>query len=220
MTISAEESLTQYLEESIASHSFKRIETERADESLSIIAAWKRKTLNMNRGIALVSFSDLSAHPGEFAKTIKKPVGKFIGYFPFFYELGLQLVLIGRGILDKSTGLDQFIDSVNTQTVVLQSIHLVDVAAGDVLNNFPADDAEVESELPLPGWARGIELIGKIKAPLSGGFQRGKARLRYSVETGMAAIFVRTWGQTRTGAFIDAIEDGIDRFIHQEKLSS
>jgi len=159
--------------------------------------------------------SDLSAHPGEFATTIKKPVGKLIGYCPIIYELGLQLVMIGRGVLNRAVGLDRFLDTVNTQTVILQSIHLVDVAARELLRDVPRD-TEVESEIPLPGWAKGIEWIGRIKAPWSSGFQRGKGRLRYSVETGRAAISVRTWGQTRTGPYTDAIEDGIDQFIHQE----
>jgi hypothetical protein len=217
MTISADESLTQCLQETVAVHSFKRIETEQAG-SVPIIAAWKRKTLNMNRGIALVRFNSQNAHPGEFAKTIKKSVGKSIGYVPVLYELGLQLVLVGRDVLDTSTGLDHFLDSKNTQTVILQSIHLIDVAAMGLLGNF-ATDVDIESDIPLPGWAKGIELIGKIRAPWSGGFQRGKGRLRYSVETGYAAISVRTWGQTRTGPFIDAIEDGINRFIHQGNVT-
>jgi hypothetical protein len=216
MTISAEESLTQCLHEAIAAHSFKRVEIQQA-ESVPIIAAWKRNTLNMNRGIALVRFSSQNVHPGEFAKAIKKPVGKIIGYIPVLHELGLQLILVGQDVLDKSTELDHFLDSKNTQTVILQSIHLIDVAAMGLLGNFPTD-VEVESDIALPGWAKSIELIGKIRAPWSGGFQRGKARLRYSIETGYAAISVRTWGQTRTGPFIDAIEDGINRFIHQGNI--
>lgn len=210
---SAEEMLAQHIEEAIVPSSFKRIEAQLADESIQLIAAWKRKTLNMNRGIALVSLAKQAAHPGEFAKTIKKPMGKFIGYFPFFYEIGLQLVLVGRTILDRSTGLEQFLDTVS-QSVTLQSIHLVDVAAGELIRYLPAD-ADVESAIPLPGWAKAVELIGKIKNPFSGGLQRGKTRLRYSAETGRAAISVRTWGQSQTGPFIDAIEDAIDRFIRQ-----
>jgi hypothetical protein len=69
-----------------------------------------------------------------------------------------RLVLIGRGILDQATGLDDFLDTVNAQTVVLQSSHLVDGAARDCLKDF-LTDADVESDVPLPGWARGIELI-------------------------------------------------------------
>jgi hypothetical protein len=213
MTVSAEETLTRYLEEAVVRHSFKRLEIESADHSLPVIAAWKRKTLSMNRAVALVSLGNLSVHPGEFAKAIKKPVGKCIGYFPFFYELGLQLVLIGRGVLDKSSGLEQFLDS-RSRSVTLQSIHLVDPAAGELIGHLPADD-DMQAEISLPGWAKTIEFIGKIKNPFAGKiFLRGQSRLRYSAGAGSAAISVRTWGQTTTGPFIDAIEDGIDKFIH------
>jgi hypothetical protein len=214
MTISAEEMLKHYLEEATAPHSFKRIETALPDESLPIVAAWKRKTLNMNRGIALVSLDNLSSHPVEFVATIKKPVGKLIGFFPFLYELGLQLVLIGRGILDKSTGLEQCIDTVS-RSITLQSLHLVDAAAGELIGYLPAD-GDVQAEITLPGWVKALEWIGKIKNPFAGDIQRGKSRINYSVETGRAAISVRTWGQTLTGPFIDAIENGIDRFIRMK----
>jgi hypothetical protein len=212
MSILPEDLLARYLDETVAPHSFRRIE-KRCAEALPPVAAWKRKSMNMNRGIALVHFNDPSAHPGEFARSIKKPVGKFIGYFPIIHELGLQLILIGRHVLDKSMGLDRFLDNVNTQTVILQSIHLVDLSAGEFLADIPSA-AEIRSEVSLPDWAGWIEWVGKLKNPFSSGFQRGSARLRYSVETGRAAISARTWGQTKTAPFIDAVEVGIDRFIH------
>ena len=210
--ISLENVLTREIEEAVASHSFKRIEKQWA-EAFPVVAAWKRRSMNMNRGIAMVRFLDPSAHPGEFARDIKKAVGKSIGYWPIFNELGLQLILIGRCVLDKSIGLDRFLDSVNTQTVILQSIHLVDVAAGKFLGDVPMD-GEIHSEISLPEWVRWIEWVGKLRNPFSGGFQRGEARLRYSIETGRAAVSARTWSQTKTGPVIDAIEAGIERFVH------
>jgi hypothetical protein len=211
MAISLEDSLARQVEEAVASHSFKRIEKQWAGTP-PVVAAWKRRSMNMNRGIALVRFSDPSVHPGEFARGIKKAVGKSSGYWPILNELGLQLILIGRCVLDKSIGLDRFLDSVNTQTVILQSIHLVDVAAGEFLDDVPMD-TEIHSEISLPEWARWIEWVGKLRNPFSSGYQRGEARLRYSVETGRAAISARTWSQTRTGPVIDAIEAGIERFV-------
>jgi hypothetical protein len=209
--ISVEDSLIQCLTETVVPHSFKRIEKQWA-ETPPVVAAWKRRSMNMNRGIALVRFSEPSDHPGEFARGIKKAVGKSIGYWPIFNELGLQLILIGRCVLDKSIGLDRFLDSMNTQTVILQSIHLVDVTAGEFLGDVPMD-GEIQSEISLPEWVRWIEWVGKLRNPFSGGFQRGEARLRYSVETGRAAISARTWSQTKTGPVIDAIEAGIERFV-------
>ena len=64
----------QNLDETVAPHSFKRIEKQSA-RMPPLIAAWKRKSMNMNRGIALVHFSDPSVHPGEFARAIKKTDG-------------------------------------------------------------------------------------------------------------------------------------------------
>ena len=130
-----EQQLANCIEESVRPLSFKRFDPSFAIDAVNLVAVWKYKTLNMNRGIALVTLGYTSLEPGETASAIKKPIGKAIGYIPFVYELGLQLVLLGRGILASGANLERSLDKVNTQTVILQSIHLVDIDATSLIQD-------------------------------------------------------------------------------------
>jgi hypothetical protein len=218
-----EQRLAEYIHEAVGPLSFKRVDPTPALEGVPVVAAWKYKTLNMNRGIALVSLNGTEGHPGEFARAIKKSVGKALGYLPFLYEIGLQLVLVGRETLIRAAGLHQVLDTVNTGDVLLQSLHLVDTDARDVVRDPSAPAPGLQEDLGLPGWAQALEklqgvtpsgmLMKAVSLRQPAGFERMKARLNYSPETGRAAISVRTWAQWKTGPFIDAIEKGIDQFL-------
>jgi hypothetical protein len=56
-------------------------------------------------------------------------LGKILGYVTIFYPLGLQIVLTGNSIMNKTDNLEKFIDKFDNQRVVLQSIHVVDLAS-------------------------------------------------------------------------------------------
>ena len=62
----------------------------------------------------------------DYAQAVRKPAGKAIGYLPILYEVGLQLVLAGPGLIAKSAGLKGALAKINSLTVVLQSLHAVD----------------------------------------------------------------------------------------------
>jgi hypothetical protein len=121
--------LAQSIDTAVAVHGFRQFKPAAALSPLPWIAAWKRKTWNTNRGIALLAMSEQATHAGEHALDIRVQAGKAIGYLPFLYELGLQLILVGPGILKKGEGLDRYVTKVNNSTVLLQSIHLVDPVA-------------------------------------------------------------------------------------------
>ena len=120
--------LAEHLEDAVASHGFRRFTP--GGGGLPWISAWKRKTWNTNRGIALLAVPPGAPHAGEYALDVRVPAGKAIGYLPFLYELGLQLVLCGPGILERSDGLERCVTKLNNSTVLLQSLHLVDPATG------------------------------------------------------------------------------------------
>jgi hypothetical protein len=218
-----ERNLAELIDEQVRPLSFKRVDPTPVIEGVPLAAAWKYKTLNMNRGIALVTLSGSSGHPGELARSVKKPVGKGLGYIPCLYDLGLQLILLGRGVLVGGAGLHRYLDVANTGTVVLQSIHLVDTDAKELIRDPSVPAAGLREDLGLPGWAETLErlrgltpggmLMKAFGLPLPAAFEGMKARLNYSRETGRAAVSVRTFAQFKTGPFIDAIEEGIDRFL-------
>jgi len=150
--------LAACLHAAVAPYGFTRFEPVASKTPLRWVAAWKRKTWNTNRGIALISMPADAANAGEYALDIRKAAGRPIGYIPFLHELGLQLVLCGPGIVKKAEGLDRYVTKVNNSTVLLQSLHVVDT-----------------------------DRVGSLS--------------------------VRTWGQLITGKYIDAIEEGISRFL-------
>jgi hypothetical protein len=120
--------LAENLEAAVAPHGFRRFKPEGG--GLPWISAWKRKTWNTNRGIALLALPPDVPHAGEYALDVRVRAGKAIGYIPFLYELGLQLVLSGPGAAEKGEGLERYVTKINNSTVLLQSLHLVDPASG------------------------------------------------------------------------------------------
>ncbi|HEV7860557.1 MAG TPA: hypothetical protein VGO91_18205 [Pyrinomonadaceae bacterium] len=123
--------LTEQLESELKPHHFQRL-----DEALSALnlnnratvrAMWKRKTWNTNRGVALLELKQGLDSLEAFVRPVRDPVGKAIGYFPVLYPLGLQLILAGEGIHQEQSGLSAVLSKIDNQTVVLQSIHVVDL---------------------------------------------------------------------------------------------
>ena len=65
--------------------------------------------------------------PGELAQEVKIQLGKKIGYFFFFYPLGLQVIICAKSLSDQTEGLDRYLDQLDNQRVILQSLHVVDI---------------------------------------------------------------------------------------------
>ena len=118
--------------EAVESRGFRRFTP--AVDGLPWIAAWKRKTWNTNRGIALLTAPADIASALDYARSVKGPAGKAIGYLPVLYELGLQMVLVGPGLMAKAAGLKGALAKINSFTVILQSLHAVDPEAGVALS--------------------------------------------------------------------------------------
>lgn len=151
--------LAEHLEDAVAPHGFRRFTPAAGD--LPWISAWKRKTWNTNRGIALLAMPPEAPHAGEYALDVRVRAGKAIGYLPFLYELGLQLVLCGPGIVEKGADLDRYVTKINNSTVLLQSLHLVD---------------------PATGASRSVRTWGQlVTGPFIGAIEAGIARFRDAV---------------------------------------
>jgi hypothetical protein len=126
VTSETELDLGRYIDRNVSAHSFERVSkvTEAAlARDFGVIAAWKRKSwFRGNRAVVLASLPDSANHPGVFAQEIKMPVGKSIGYLPFFNELGLQLIISGYSILNQTRGLNKYVDKFSNQRVLIQSL--------------------------------------------------------------------------------------------------
>lgn len=208
-----EQILSRFIGEAIVPHGFGVAGPLPVFEDIRVVAAWRRRTLNTNRGVVHVALRDRDGDAAGFARAIRRPLGRALGYTPFLNEIGLQLILSGRGVLGRAGEVRRAVDTANPQTIVLQSLHLVDLAPLDL-----PEVGERSEELPdLPRWARVVEALVRLKGAAGGfRFERMRETARSCRRTRRAALSVRTWGQARTGPVIDSIEDGIRRFLHEE----
>ena len=131
MSFQFDSKLIECVEGELKPHSFQRMAETPKLPGVDVAAVWKRRNINMNRAVALLPFSDASYNPGAFAQSIKVPLGKAIGYIPVLNELGLQIIIAGPGLLAWSDDLSKFLDKINNQRVILQSLHIVDLTARD-----------------------------------------------------------------------------------------
>jgi hypothetical protein len=211
-----EGTLTCALAEEVEPRGFKRIDPAPVVEAAHLIAAWKRKPWNHNRGIAIVAMESNNGHPGEFARKLRRPIGRKIGYLPFLYELGLHVIVTGTGLLPRATDLHSYVDKINNQFVLLQSVHVVDLEARDFLADLPAEVGTLEEEIK-PGVQKAFEAVSRVRSPLfHATYDAMKVRFDCSKQTGRAAKSARSWAMRLSGPDIDAIETGISRYLHGE----
>jgi hypothetical protein len=125
------QSLIEHLDRSLSPFSFKRLDSGAVlpgnCEGVCVRALWKRKTWNTNRGVALLEIADASMPLSQLAAGVQLPVGEMIGYITFLYPLGLQLILAGRGFASQPEQLKPVLDKIDTQTIILQSLHAIDL---------------------------------------------------------------------------------------------
>lgn len=129
--MATERSLLASIEDELSPHGFAPRAVGPSVEGIEIAAAWARKTFNTNRGAVALRLP-VGEHPGPLSQRIKIPLGKAMGYFPFFYGIGLQLVWVGTGVTPLSPSLEGFVDSIDNQRSIVQSLFVVDLAQGTV----------------------------------------------------------------------------------------
>jgi len=97
MPIDAEtELLIQTIDKVVGPHGFRKRQPSPTVPDVELQAAWTWKTWLVNRGIALVPIGHYTDHPGDFARKLRRRFGKALGYFPFFYPLGLHVIVWRR----------------------------------------------------------------------------------------------------------------------------
>ncbi len=121
--------LCQCIKNSLFEYSFDQYEVKNLFD-FKHMAVLRRRTWNTNRAIVIIELSDAQQknikNIGKFSQSIKRQLGKEIGYYFWIYPLGLQLVFYGESIIDLCTDVQSYVDKWNNQQVVLQSIHVLE----------------------------------------------------------------------------------------------
>ncbi len=121
----AESRLVECLDASLGPHSFKRAGSTQQLDGIPRIEIWRRRSWATNRAVALLRLPEGENSPGRLAQQIKMALGQIAGYVTVLNPLGLQIVLTTYKTMDPDLRLSDFVDRVNNQRVVLQSIFLV-----------------------------------------------------------------------------------------------
>jgi hypothetical protein len=124
--MATEDSVLRCIEAQLSPMGFVARPTEPVVMGVEIARVWARKTWNTNRGVVLLRLPR-GAHPGRLSQQLKIRLGKAIGYFPFFYGLGLQLVWAGTGIATIDPDLSRFVDRFDNQRAIVQSLFVIDL---------------------------------------------------------------------------------------------
>ena len=121
--------LAESIRDHIRPHGFLR-HSRPGMAGLGVVGFWRRRTLMSNRAVALVRRPEADFEFGPFCQSLKWKLMRQTLSVPFFYEVGLQIVVAGEGLgplLDRPGGLVSVVDQYDNQFVVLQSVFAVDL---------------------------------------------------------------------------------------------
>lgn len=120
------ELLKNSISEKLNEHKFKKTAISFSHKIVSKIHIWTKKNFNINRAVVLIEieenigFFDLV----NFIYEIKYPLGKKIGFIPFLYELGIQIIVLGKNIHPEES--KNPVDTINNFKVLVQSLFVID----------------------------------------------------------------------------------------------
>jgi len=86
----------------------------------------KRQTLNSNRAICVIQLEQLPQDVHAYLKNIRTKTAFKVGFFPFLWGLGLQVVFICPGAISLKDFASSFVAKIDNQWAIIQSVYLVD----------------------------------------------------------------------------------------------
>jgi hypothetical protein len=111
--------------EKMASHGFQQV----LDISKSIKDAdllLKRQTWNTNRAIIVTSQPQIPLDFKSYLRQLRKQVAFRCGFFPVFWGIGIQVVMIAPGFSQSTIAPAPHVALVDNQWSIIQSIFLID----------------------------------------------------------------------------------------------
>lgn len=110
---------------SLSEHGFKSVSGygKRIPECVSLL---KKQTWNTNRAICVVELNVLPKDMRTYLKGLRTRVAFRVGFFPLFWGLGLQVVVVCPGIKSLEQDPVDFVAKVDNQWAIIQSVFLVD----------------------------------------------------------------------------------------------
>ena len=94
----------------------------------------KRQTWNTNRAVVFVSPPSVPEDFSSYVRSLRKRVAFRCGFIPFFWGIGIQIIIMAPGLAETEIDPKKHIALVDNQWAIIQSIFLVDSAARTFLS--------------------------------------------------------------------------------------
>ena len=122
------QALTQDLTDTLGPSGFVPV----ADPASTIpdaILLLRRQTWNTNRAVVVVAPAALPPDFAAWLREIRKRTAYRCRFFPFFYGIGIQVVVIAPGLARSGIDPNSHVAAIDNQWAIIQSVFLVDPEA-------------------------------------------------------------------------------------------
>ena len=119
-----EERLLEDLKSVLAEFGFRQVEDFSA--VCDAVMLLKRQTLNMNRAVVVVQATEMPADFRSYLKRLRRLVAFKCGFFPFFWGIGIQVVVFAKGACESGIDPAAYVAKIDNQWSIVQSLFLVD----------------------------------------------------------------------------------------------
>jgi hypothetical protein len=111
----------------MANHGFRQVPGTTAISDAMLLL--KRQTWNTNRAIVIVCPTQIPTDIRDYLRQLRRRVAFRCGFFPFFWGIGIQVVVIAPGCSQIGIDPTQYLARVDNQWAIVQSIFFVDPVA-------------------------------------------------------------------------------------------
>ena len=123
-------SLISALSDRLAAHGFRAVDTRQKTPS-NVLLLLKRQTFNTNRAVVVVGMDEVGPDFGAYLKQLRSGVARECGFIPFFWGIGIQVVVLADHLGQLRTNPSQYLAVLDNQWAIIQSIFLVDKELGE-----------------------------------------------------------------------------------------
>ena len=112
----------------MAGHGFRQVLNIRGMPDALLLL--KRQTWNTNRAIVVVSPGETPDDFPGYLRKLRQLAAFRCGFFPFFWGIGIQVVVIAPGLAQSGIDPARHIARVDNQWAIIQSLFLADPSSG------------------------------------------------------------------------------------------
>ncbi len=112
----------------LSAHGFSQVsELQGVPDAVLLL---KRQTWNTNRAVVVVTPAQVPADFAGYLTEVRKRVAFRCKFVPFFWGIGIQVVVVAPGLQGSGIDPSRHVASVDNQWAIVQSVFLVDPGSG------------------------------------------------------------------------------------------